>query len=418
MKVTCCCFTCLICEDGKEDDEKSRLISNKEGHDALPETEPPGTSQPSVGKNEGEVHPVVNENPSVSQQENSHSISRSSRARRYYMMSKKYSVDEITATEETAVWLRIAFNIINPSGVVKIFALEARNVFDVLSKLASVESSGLDDKAIVQLRTKVLPSEVRGHSNKYEVAEGLGGSLRFHKERLHDIPASEFTSSFVRFRLYHVFKHQRDVLLGEYVIDCSALNLDLKTSSTTDVELVMHDPAATNARPPEVLETRAFLSSVSSSSQEWVEAPAVFKKTIRRGDTRAAKHLPIPSFQSPDEREERKGSSEDGSTTDEGGIKSRKVKRAVLTSVSRQSSDKVSSEDVTSSGTAQTKKEKVDKKTALEWLRKGGQERSEKVSKLQDATSELAQSASDLNSTSMKLREKYEKKYRRRISLD
>nr|CAB3260428.1 uncharacterized protein LOC100175316 [Phallusia mammillata] len=407
MKISFCCFTCLIGEDAEKDPEESRLISNAPTNDDV-KHEQTVTEVPESSKSPEVAEKSDVKSPEESRKTRSDKFRRAAGiTKRYNVKSRKYDMSTDSAfSEDTCLRLKIAVKIMPRGGMAKVFAIDVFNVFSALS--SDVSQDSVEDRPIVQLRTKVLPSDIRGHSRKYEVQESITGSLKFTNECLHTISLQEFQTSSIRFRLYHVFKHQRDHLLGEYVLDDAKLDLDYG-GSTTNIELFLHDPSATDIRPPELSDVRRSISSSTSGSQNSSQSRSSFQTTIRKSDTKKSSRGTLPSFQTSSDNDDVSESTE---ASDDRPSYTRK-KKSLFQTIRKAGSDR---EAEVTGDVAPVKKEKVDKVTALEWLRKANMERTEKVSELQHATEEMEQSAGNFSAVSVRLREKYEKKHKKKHS--
>ncbi|CAK8691388.1 uncharacterized protein LOC143450018 [Clavelina lepadiformis] len=380
MKITCCCFTCIIGEDDDKHPERSPLITDGQDDEEV-------QSHPSKGEKSSISTPPQVASSSKDNDEKK-SVTSYHRAagilRKYNALSTDTDPDMLEkAMHDANVSLKISIKIMAHTDIVKLFALEACNVKPVLLA-RSPELFGSEEKPIVQLRTKILPTENRGHSKKYEVSESITGALRFSNECLYTFSMQEFQNISFRFRLYNVFKHQRDVMLGEYILDTNALGLGSE-SGTSTILLEMHEPNA-QAKPPEITNLKKSLESMSgSSAQSSITSMKSFQTTIRRGDTRISTRRGIPTF-------------EEGSDT---------------STTSPERSQKTRSAEPVERSVEESKKEKF---STFEHLKSSVHERSEHLSEVKEAAEELDEHAKDFSALSIRLREKYQKKSKKKFT--
>ena len=120
------------------------------------------------------------------------------------------------------------------------------------------------DQITLQLRTKIAPSETRGHSKKYSLKENVLDSVKFCNENLHCFNISELNESRIRFRLYQLYKQKRDRLLGEYNLVLKDLDISLNDSGTSSVCMRLHDADENDKK--EAAKVRKYHSQSSLSS--------------------------------------------------------------------------------------------------------------------------------------------------------
>nr|XP_002129808.1 uncharacterized protein LOC100175316 [Ciona intestinalis] len=407
MKITCCCFTCYVGEQENNDPEERRLITEdeEEQSDATHQEPEPVTSPPEKK--------VSVEKPDQKTEKLHRAVGV---LKKYNVLASKTKIADGEKLDErislSAVVLKVGIKVMARSNQVKIFALDASNVMDVIevkitAKEEATGSSVREDKPIIQLRTKLIPSDTRGHSKKYEVHESITGSMKFMNECLHSVSVNDFRNCSVRFRLYYVLKHHHDMLLGEYILEIPNVALDFE-SGTTNVLMELHEPNNENVKPAQICEVHRSLSSVSSSGtgsqSSFASSTSSFKSTIRRGDVKQSTRKGIPSF---DERQE----SDD--IFDEGPVSpSSRSLRGIFQS-GKKSQGGSSMESIEEAG-VQDVQNKSESLNALQKLKRGMLERGEKVSEVEKATEEMEKNASNFSAVSLKLREKYEKKQTKR----
>ena len=392
MRIKCCCITCVIGEeDVAQSAEEQSLIQNEREPSEAAEVSPevpfsplksvadasPEPEEDTKTKNAADILKKHHVTLSPQKSGGKEAVSRAVGILKKYA-SKHDSSKSSEIAPVTTIGLKISIKMMVRSDVVKIFAIEATNVLTALKEInADVESTSADELILVQIRTKILPTDVRGHSRKFEVYESLTGAMKFSNECLHTLTMTEFMSKQVRFRLYNVFKQKRDVLLGEYILDIPTLNLEIE-SCTMNVFMQLHEPNCEVIKPPEVTDTRRLLSSMSGSSgQSSGSSNRSFKTTIRRGDVRASSRKSIPTFAE--------------STEAEGG--------------EAKSPSSLQVQEKTEDGDGQSPQ------SPFQHMMRSAHERTENVEKLEHATEEMTQKASNFNDMSVRLREKYQKKH-------
>ena len=405
MRIKCCCITCFIGEDAPQSSEEQSLISNGIENGQVTDIQPGGIVNANDVPTNGDLSPqsvkdVANDSEDaahvaeilkknnvslgVQKSEDKHAFSRAVGILKKYKISSS-SYDPSSQDVEsfgTKVDLKISIKMMVRSDVVKIFAIEAANVIPVLrQKCPETDLTSTDELVLVQIRTKVLPTDVRGHGKKFEVYESLTGTMKFANECLHTLNITEFMSKQIRFRLYNVFKQKRDILLGEYILDIPSLNLNIE-GCTINVLMQLHEPNSEAVQPPEVMDTRRLLSSTSgSSNQSSGSSNRSFKPTttIRRGDSRPMMRKGIPVFS-------------ESSETDSGEPKPSSSLQPVQESMEAPENEQAS-------------------QGAFQQLRKGLDDRTENVKKLEDTSEKLDREASAFSELSIKIKEKYQKKH-------
>lgn len=406
MRIKCCCLTCIVGEDQVEEAEEERLLEDDKEIESV--VSPRKVNSPTL--TDAEVKHDSEDNAHKAAdilQKNRVELSPKGKnpetvrravgiLKKYKLSSKQDGSDSDQASSMFNVDLKISIKIMAKSDSVKIFVIEACNVMSVIREKASnseaVKSSeergmSIDELLLVQVRTKLLPTEIRGHSKKYEVYEGLTGTMKFSNECIHTLSVSEFLNRKVRFRFYNVFKQKRDILLGEYILDTAALNLEIE-NGTTSILLHLHEPDCTFVLPPEKSETRRMLSSSSgtgSSGQSSVSSNKSLKSTIRRGDVKPNPRRGIPFF------------SQSSETDLES--KPQAVGQSHLHTVDE-------------STESQNKERAPD--SPFQHMMKGVNERTVNVERLQSASEDMANEASAFSDMSSRLREKYQKKASKR----
>ena len=398
MRIKCCCITCFIGEDAPQSAEEQSLIPNEKESSESTDIPPRAILSPTKSVKDSSTDPEEVENADQAadilkkhnvslgpqKSDDRESFNRAvGILKRYKISSTKYDPRKLEKELSTSrVDLKVSIKMMVRSDVVKIFAIEATNVIPVLQEICpETDFVSTDELVLVQIRTKILPTDVRGHSKKFEVYESLTGAMKFANECLHTMTITEFVSKQVRFRLYNVFKQKRDILLGEYILDIPSLNLDVE-SCTMNVVMQLHEPGSEDVQPPEVMDTRRLLSSTSGSSNlSSSSSNKSFKATtIRRGDTRTVSRRGIPVFS-------------DSSEADQGDTKTSTTLQPV------------------EEGAEVTGEETSSPQGAFQQLIKGVNDRTENVEKLEDTTEEMAREASAFSDMTIKLREKYQKKY-------
>ena len=401
MKISCCCFTLIIGEDRLQEAEEERLLDN-DVETEEPIFSPRNVTSPTPASLEADHEDKDAQKAAGILQKNKVDLTQKPKnpdirravgiLKKYKLSTKQDGSDSDHAQLLHNVDLTISIKIMARSDTVKIFVVEASNVLPVIrdrtakdpetTPRSSEESKTSEELLLVQVRTKLMHSEIRGHSKKYEVYEGLTGAMKFSNECIHTISISDFLSQPIRFRFYNVFKQKRDILLGEYILDTAGLNLEIE-NGTTSVLLHLHETAASSVQPPEKFDHRRMLSSSSaagSSGHISVTPTKSLKSTIRRSDVRPTTRKSIPFF----------------SQTSETDVdhKSQAGSPSYLESLE----------------SASPVNQKKQSDSHLQQLMKGVNERGENVDKLQSATEDMANEASTLSEMSSRIREKYQKK--------
>ena len=373
MKIDCWCFTCIIGKSETDDPEESLLIP---GETPPPSDDPiqigPEGPTDTVNEAENNALPVNNEDIDAVFSE---SESKSSE------VQSPTSPDPLLKNDKDhrIINLKIAVKIMAQSEVVKIFAVSATGVSDSLvdENILKDSDSVQETSSVVQLRTKLLPSETRGHSKKYDVTENILGALKFGNDCLHQITLEEFKQFSLRLRLYQILKqfHQRDKLLGEYILNFTNLGLSESETCTHNVIMQLHDPSSNDVEPPEVKSIMGSISSLDEGSA---------RTTIRRSRTKLTKRLTIPEF------------SGNEAIQEDDKVQSQNP-------VQRQSSGRKSiiSFHETTEKARQSVFNQLSQKT---------RERHSKVSELGNATEEMHNNARNFATVSRRLSERYERK--------
>ena len=296
--------------------------------------------------------------------------------RRYTSKSDDSTSPKITPAAK--IELKVGIKVMPRSKVVKVSAIKATNVSTAFKEIHSdAKLSTASEFGSVQIRTKILPSGVRGRSKKHKVYENSIETVGFSNECLHTLIMKEFMSKQIRFRLYNVFQQKRDVLLGEYVLNVSSLNLEMY-SCTINVLMQLHESTCKTAKPPEVIDTHPLLSSIPSSSGQ----P---RGSVKHSFTFTEKMSTLPS---------------------------KKVVRTFADSAALEDAG-----EMKSLGSLRILPEKTEDsegqstQSPFQLLMGGANERTESVTKLENASEQITQNASNLNDTMVQLRETYKKKY-------
>lgn len=399
MKVTCCCFTCIIGEDKDDDkEENDRLLGrrNKDGPFSKKESYSRSASAFSSSSNRG-LSTESGDPFSESLDGAPISKDKFNKAvkvlKRYNVMSSKYKTQELERqmTMPSRLRIRIALKYMSTSNTVKVSVVEANDVMSALrskSMPESAVSSDQDEPSVIQVRTKLMHSDVRGHTKKYEIRGGLSGALKFKNETIHSINFDEFIQCKIRFRVYYVIKHARDKLLGEYTLDATTIEYD-KSVTTQYVDLDLYDS------------TIAEFDALSAASPGLTSRSAGFEnQTSNESETRGAT---TPKIQRQakirSEEAEIKRSSD---KTDDSGDKSNdesSIKKALRSL--RSGSSKEQSIDSIEAGASASE---------FDRLKMAAKERTEKLGDLEETTAAMAESAGTLNLLSVKLKEKYKAK--------
>lgn len=135
------------------------------------------------------------------------------------------------------------------------------------------------DQITLQLRTKITPSETRGHSKKYTLKENVLDSVKFCNENLHCFTIGELKESTIRFRLYQLFKQRRDRLLGEYNMILNDLDINVIESGTSSVSMRLHDVDENNKK--EAPKVKKYQSQNSLNSPVGSTKSKSKKSTLR-----------------------------------------------------------------------------------------------------------------------------------------
>lgn len=277
MKLKLCCFTCLICEDAEDTnsqaEDKPLIISEKsETEKNLKSPEKVVKRAPSrflSSSTVGSSSDASLDHPDATEKfQKSVGI-----LRRYNLTSKRYTDKKEIQRQLTSVSLlrvKISVKIMPRSDLVKIFVIEATNVMSILKIHDFPEAGGSSDSEsapIMQIRSKLIPSEIRGHTRKYEINDGITGAMKFRNECLHSLTVDEFLKCSLRVRVYYVLKHHRDKLLGEYTLEIKQLDISMETG-TTNIIMETYDPMDTTAviNSPEIIPVNHHLFSVDSQS--------------------------------------------------------------------------------------------------------------------------------------------------------
>lgn len=320
--------------------------------------------------------------------------------KRYNVMSSQYKTKELERQMSLPARLRIrvALKFMSVSNTVKVSVVEALDVMSALRIKCipdSSASSDQDEPLVIQVRTKILHSEVRGHTKKYEIRGGLSGALKFKSETIHSVNFEEFIQSKIRFRLYFVMKHSRDKLLGEYTLDAATLDYD-KSVTTQYIILDLYDSSVAE------FDTLSSLSPGLTSRSAGYDSQTSTENETRGASTpKIQRQAKIRSQESEIKRCAEK-TDDSGKSGDESSI--RKALKTLRSSTSKEQS--------TDSMEAAANASEFDR------LKMAAKERTEKIGELEESTVAMADSASNLNLLSVKLKEKYKAKVGKSKSSD
>lgn len=410
MKISCCCFTCIIGEDKDGDkEENDRLLGRDNSDDRSTLTQKGSYSRSAsalsssstnrgLSTESGDPFSESLDGAPVSKDKFNKAVNV---LKRYNVMSSKYKTKELERQMSMPARLRIrvALKFMSTSNIVKVSVVEALDVMSAVRNKWTPEStvsSDQDEPSVIQVRTKILHSEVRGHTKKYEIRGSLPGALKFKNETIHSVNFEEFVQSKIRFRLYFVMKHARDKLLGEYTLDVATLEYD-KSVTTQYVTLDLYDS------------TVAEFDALSATSPGLTNRFAGFdSQTSTENETRGAstpkiqRQAKIRSQDSETKRSTEKADDSGDKSGDESSI--RKALRSLRSGTSRdQSIDSL---------------EAAANANEFDRLKMAAKERSEKIGELDESTAAMADSASNLNLLSVKLKEKYKAKVGKSKSSD
>ena len=407
MKITCCCITCFIGQEVSQSSEQERLISHdKDASVSAPaeiqnrnvlsptrsvRSESPESSGDASAKKAADILKRNRVSLGSQQPERKESVQKAVGILKKYRISTTKSQEAGGKPEEKSepplIDLKISIKIMVRSDIVKIFVVEATNVLPVLKEKNPEHDLSGEELLLVQVRTKILPTEFRSHSHKFEVYEGFTGAMKFANECLYTLTIPEFVNKQIRFRLYNVFKQKRDILLGEYILDIPSLGLEIE-STTTNVLMQLHEPTCETVKPPELVDVRRLLSSSGTGSsgstggQPGIPPERSLKSTIRRSDVKVTSRKSLPIFSNIPEKEPVDG---------------------------KQSPSLVSIEEQSKAVTKEMGPE-----GPFQHMIKGAHDRTEKLEGLSSATDDMAHEASAFSEMSTRLREKYQKKHSRK----
>lgn len=396
MKLTCCCLTCFIGDPEAHREEEARLIA-EEKKPQKDERRFSAKSSPSLKRKSNLARKRRTSGLDVNVfEESTEKSSDEERLNRKAHILKKYNVDPANINEQERIYnkqisetgsidLKLGIKTMLHSKVVKIFALQATNLMFMLRSKSPPETLS-DEKIIVQLRTKVIPIEARGHSKKYEIRESLTGTMKFMNECVHEIQLVEIKHLKIRFRIYHVLKKHRDILLCEYVLNLGS-NLGYDSSGTVNVILPMHEPDATVIRQPIISETRRSLSSLSSAQS----GNSSFHLEVTGVD--------VDESVKEEEKEE-----------DEHQVRKKKLSVLKQLRELRKSIDIGSAEKHPKASLERLKSHPAETTANFDHLKHGLLERHAKVGVLENKTEEMQSEAKNFNAMAHLLQEKYHRK--------
>lgn len=421
MRFTCCCFTCIIGnEKGASKEEEDPLIDDSKTqtvHRHLASAQSSysksfssdiGTIKgTSVESTDGELF----DPPSESKMGKDKFVKAVGVLKKYNVVSGKYNTKELQRqlSMPEKLHLIIGIKVMPKNSQVKVSAIEARGIHGALQGKEYQEvtsgSSDSETAVVIQVRTKIISTEVRGHTRKHEIQKGFSGALKMRNETIHEINMEEFAQCSIRFRLYYVLKHHRDKLLGEYLLDVSSLNLPTEYSHTTHVMLELCEPSETpvTQQSPEIILVNKGLPNLGES--EITTTPKIQRQQkIRSQDSERYKYA------------SEKSSSEDVTSI---GLKSEEESKHEKISPKRSLSKAFKSIRSNVLSKDQPGKERgppetptptegsMEQVSAMEKLKQAATERSEKVEELKDSSAAMSESASKFSAMSVKLKEKY-----------
>lgn len=410
MKVTCCCFTCIIGQEKDEEkEENSRLLHSESGSEpsALPKQSSYSRSTSALSSSStnralstesGEPPPESVDGKPVSKDKFTKAVGV---LKKYNVMSSKYNTKELQRQMSLPARLRIkvGFKVMPRSSTVKVSVIEAHDVMSALQSKGlpdAVASSDQEQQLVVQVRTKILHSEVRGHTKKYEIQGSITGALKLRSETIHSIDLEEFLRCKIRFRFYCVMKHSRDKLLGEYTLDVETLNFD-KNNPVPNVMLDLYDSAiadfeSSSSKSPGLVPSKAASYESQTSTEKDSQSSSTPKiqrqAKIRSQDSELRASLKKDAEKATESSHSAEKSEEESS-----------IKKA-FRSIRGSTSSKDQSFEGLESSVAQTTGE-------FDRLKMAVKERTEKVEELEESTAEMADSAKNLSLLSIKLKEKY-----------
>lgn len=403
MKIDCWCFTCIIGASEPDDAEESLLIpggdtptpTNEDVLQTCPEVQNDSSgvvdSEPSMTeRRSGNTLTVNNHHEDIDAVFSSEGDSKSSDLHSPTSPNVSCKNEENNAVSRN-ISLKIAVKVMAQSELVKVFAVSATGVSDSLvdeNSFSNKDNGGADQQtmSVVQLRTKLLPSETRGHSKKYDATENILGALKFGNDCLHQITMDDFRQFSLRLRLYQILKqfHQRDKLLGEYILDFTSLGLAEDETCTHNIIMRLHDPSATDVEPPDI-------SSTVGGSISGQDDGGSARVTLGRSRSKVSRKLTIPEFSGSESIQEDDVSGKAGS----GG---KKVQKQHSTGSGRKS---------IISFTEGTDKARH---SVFNQLSQKTRERHSKVSELGNASEEMHNNARNFAQVSRRLSERYERK--------
>jgi len=263
MKLNCCCFSCICGEDKNEkNSEVSKLLDNNiENEDS---------------QKQEEDQLIKDQNlPEKEEKDKKHKMKE--KLKRISLLSRIASSSYLDHRPlGLNVELKIDFKIFPNSESVKIFAVSAYGISTSLLEDVETTDQPESDSISLQLRTKITPPDIRGHSKKYHLKDNYLDSIKFSNECIHDLNFYVFRDSNFRLRLYRLHKQRRDQLLGEFTLILNDLEIRLTESGTTTVSMCLHDIGASVIQPPKI---KKVLIDPHSSR----------RKTIRRSDSKSSR---------------------------------------------------------------------------------------------------------------------------------
>lgn len=440
MKIVCCCFTCIIGDSENESnkEETSQLLrGDDENEDHLsPHDKQPYSRSASGVSSVSTLRGLSTESGDPTSESfdgnGSPSGAKFSKAvgvlKKYNVMSSRYNSKDLQRqlSTPTKLSLKIGIKIMPRSSMVKVSVIEAHGVAEALQAKGLPElASSVEQEphTVVQVRTKLIHSEVRGHTRKYEIEGGITGALKLRNETIHTVDLEEFLHCKLRFRLYFVLKHQRDKLLGEYTLDVESLNLDTN-NAVTHTMLELYDPAVLESQlsikspPPEVTPVIPKFPSYESQPSTDKDTVPPIPKIQRQAKIRSLDSEPKTNVK----REQDRASSDDSHPTDKSGENTTPIKKPLskaLKSIRHGASlimSKEPSKDKERSSDTEHPTPSTEQLTANEKLKMDLNERGEKVGELLEATQAMADSADNFSTLSMKLKEKYKAESKKKKS--
>nr|XP_039249722.1 uncharacterized protein LOC120327488 [Styela clava] len=438
MKITCCCFTCIVGQNDNENnkEETSQLLQgdNESEEHSTPRDKQPYSRSASGISSASTLRGFSTESGDPTSESFDGNAPPSgakfSKAvgvlKKYNVMSSRYNSKELQRqlSTPTKLSLKIGIKIMPRSSTVKISVIEAHGVTEALQAKGLPEITSSDEQepsTIVQIRTKLMHNEVRGHTKKYEIQGGITGALKLRNETIHTVDLEEFLHCKLRFRLYFVLKHQRDKLLGEYTLDVESLNLDTN-NAITHTMLELYDPALLESNivspTPQVTPVPPrFSSSDSQPSMDKDSLPPI-PKIQRQAKIRSQDSDLRVSIK----RDQDRASSDDSHSNEKSAESTTPTKKPLtkaLKSIRHGASlmlTREPSKDKDRSLDAEHPSPSTEPLTANERLKMVLKERGEKVGELEDATAAMAESAGNFSALSVKLKEKYKAESKKKKS--